>query len=244
MGRGIVATSSDFGQRGEAPTHPELLDYLARQLVAGGWKLKPIHKLILQSAVYRQSSAIDPAKARVDDTNRLWWRKPPERLEAEVIRDALLAVGGNLDPRMFGAGSLDQAHPRRSIYLTVKRSQLVPMMQVFDAPEGLAGVAQRPVTTIAPQALLMMNNPLARRGAEGLARRAAEGNASSPEQVRRVYEIAVSRPPTDQELTDSLAFLASQSASHQSAGHPHPGQRAAVDFCQAILWLNEFVYAE
>src|SRR5207244_6323242 len=159
LGRGIVATPSDFGTRGERPTHPELLDWLATELIRNGWRLKPIHKLIVTSSTYMQSSQRDDAKARVDPDNRLFWRRPPHRLEAEVIRDALLSVSGALDTRMFGPGTLNSANKRRSIYSTVKRSKLMPMMQLFDAPEALGGVAQRPTTTIAPQALLLMNNP-------------------------------------------------------------------------------------
>ena len=106
-----------------------------------------------------RNSRWDKSKARVDPDNRFCWRRPPHRLEAEVIRDALLAVSGTLDSRTYGPGTLDPASKRRSIYFTVKRSKLVPMMQVFDAPEALGGVGQRPTTTIAPQALLLMNNP-------------------------------------------------------------------------------------
>src|SRR5207245_2068887 len=104
LGRGIVATPSEFGARGEPPTHPELLDWLATELIGNGWRLKPIHRLIMTSAVYMQSSAIDEGKQQLDRDTRLFWRRPRMRLEAEAIRDALLAVSGTLDPRMFGPG--------------------------------------------------------------------------------------------------------------------------------------------
>src|SRR5439155_4447396 len=149
LGRGIVATPSDFGVRGEAPTHPGLLDWLARELIANGWKLKEMHKLIMTSAVYMQSSTADETKAKIDRDNKLWWRFPPRRLEAEVIRDAILAVGSQLDPTLYGPGTLDEGSKRRSIYFTVKRSKLMPMMIIFDAPEALGGMAERPTTTIA-----------------------------------------------------------------------------------------------
>ncbi|MCA9071626.1 MAG: DUF1553 domain-containing protein, partial [Planctomycetaceae bacterium] len=133
MGRGIVSTPSDFGSQGTRPTHPELLDFLANELIRGGWKLKPIHKLILTSAVYRQSGEDNLIAAKVDPENHLWWHRGATRLEAEVIRDALLSVSGSLDQTMFGKGSLDQENPRRSVYLTVKRSSLIPILQLFDA---------------------------------------------------------------------------------------------------------------
>ncbi len=127
--------------------------------------------MILTSAVYLQDSQFDAAKAAVDPGNRLFWRHEKRRLEGEVVRDALLACGNLLDERMYGPGSLDETHRRRSIYFTVKRSQLVPMMQVFDAPEALSSMGDRPSTTIAPQALLLMNNPNVRQTAQAFARR-------------------------------------------------------------------------
>ena len=132
LGRGIVATASDFGTQGVRPTHPELLDWLAVELVHGGWRLKPIHKLILTSAVYLESDENDAARRAVDHDNLLCWHKSGKRLEAEIIRDAMLSVSGLLDERMFGAGTLDEKMRRRSIYFFVKRSQLVPMMTLFD----------------------------------------------------------------------------------------------------------------
>jgi hypothetical protein len=126
-----------FGFQGEASTHPELLDWLATQMIEGGWRLKPIHKLILTSAAYRQSSEIDPKKVSQDPENRWVWRYAPRRLEAEIIRDSLLSVGGLLDTTQFGPGTLDNDQTRRSIYFTTKRSRLVPMMILFDAPDSL-----------------------------------------------------------------------------------------------------------
>src|SRR5262249_51084247 len=158
MGRGLVATPSDFGTRGDKPTHPELLDWLASELIRNGWRLKPIHKLIMTSAAYAESSARDERKEAKDRDNHLFWRRPGLRLEAEAVRDSLLAIGGMLDTTMYGPGTLDEASRRRSIYFTVKRSKLIPMLQVFDAPEALVSLGERPATTIAPQALLLMNN--------------------------------------------------------------------------------------
>src|SRR5262249_51400659 len=116
LGHGLVATPSDFGTRGEAPSHPDLLDCLATELIKNNWRPKPIHKLILSSAVYQQGPQLDEVKLKADSDNRLFWRRPRHRLEAEVVRDALLSVGGGLDPKMFGPGTLDETSKRRSIY--------------------------------------------------------------------------------------------------------------------------------
>jgi cytochrome c553 len=245
LGRGIVATPSDFGSRGEPPTHPELLDWLASELIRNGWRLKPIHKMIVTSSVYMQSSRWDEVKARVDPGNHLFWRRLPHRLEAEVLRDALLAVSGTLDNRMYGPGTLEPVSRRRSIYFTVKRSKLMPMMQVFDAPEALGGVAQRPTTTIAPQALLLMNNPNVRSDAKVFAQRIA-GDATTPpeDMVRSAYMIALSRAPAAEELADGVAFIKQQADSYLSAGKSDSRKLALADFCQTLMCLNEFVYVE
>ncbi|MCI0639769.1 MAG: PSD1 and planctomycete cytochrome C domain-containing protein [Gemmataceae bacterium] len=242
LGRGIVATPSDFGKRGEPPTHPELLDYLAQELIKNGWRLKPIHKLILTSAVYVQSAQVDEAKAKIDRDNKLFWRKPARRLEAEIIRDCVIAVGGELDKTMYGPGTLDPASKRRSIYFTVKRSKLVPMMVIFDAPEALSGMAERPTTTIAPQALHLLNNPQVRAAARGLARRAAP-SADTPleKAVEAAYRIALTRLPTREEAQDALAFLAQQTAMTPGAAGR---ETALTDFCHVLFCLNEFVYVD
>ncbi len=245
MGRGLVATPSDFGTRGERPTHPELLDWLAGELVRSGWRLKPIHKLIMTSATYAQGSGHDEAKAVKDRDNRLFWRRPPLRLEAEAVRDSLLAVGGVFDARMYGPGTLDEASRRRSVYFTVKRSKLIPMLQVFDAPDGLVGLAERPATTIAPQALLLMNNPHVRSWARGFARRIAPAETRSVEQaVTAGYNVALGRRPTEGELADSAAFVRSQLASYQAVGDKDARELALADFCQVLMCLNEFVYVD
>jgi len=235
FGRGIVATVSDFGIRGEPPTHPELLDYLADELIRGGWKLKPIHKLIATSAAYRQSSTRDEAKAKLDPDNALVWRPPVRRLSAEVIRDSILAVGGKLNTQMYGPGTLSEESPRRSIYFTMKRSKLIPALVVFDAPDGTVGVGDRPSTTIAPQALLLMNNPQVRGAAHGFARRLlGDGKIADEEAVRRAYVMALCREPTPAELADGIAFVKDQP----------DRQTALADLCQVLFCLNEFLYAE
>jgi hypothetical protein len=242
MGRGLVATPSDFGTRGEAPTHPEMLDYLAGELIKSGWKLKAVHKLIMTSAVYQESTAVHEAKVKVDRDNKFYWRQPARRLEAEIIRDALVAVGGELDPKMFGPGTLDEKSKRRSIYFTVKRSKLVPMMVIFDAPEALSGMAERPTTTIAPQALHMLNNPQVRQTARSFARRIAPDSTTPLEDaVRAGYRIALARDPSRDDLADGVAFIRAQMATY-----PENQRREAAlaDFCQILMCLNEFIYVD
>jgi hypothetical protein len=242
MGRGIVATPSDFGTRGERPTHPELLDYLAGELIKNGWRLRPIHKLIMTSAVYQQGSQIDAGKAKIDRDNKLWWRYLPRRLEAETIRDSLLSVSGQLDEKMYGPGTLDEKSRRRSIYFTVKRSKLMPMMVIFDAPEALSGMAERPTTTIAPQALHLMNSPQVRAYASAFAQRIAPTEATTLEDaVRRAYRTALARAPSPAELRDGVDFLNGQIATYP----PEQRRMAALsDFCQVLMCLNEFIYVD
>jgi hypothetical protein len=181
----------------------------------------------------------------VDARNRLFWRKTPHRLEAEAIRDSLLAVSGQLDPKQFGPGTLDPKMKRRSIYFFVKRSQLVPMMVLFDGPDTLQGLEQRVTTTIAPQSLLLMNNAQVRSCAESLAKRVSPKEGSPLEDVvRAAYARALARQPKEGELADSLTFLKEQAASYKSAGKDKPEQLALTDFCQALLGLNEFIYID
>jgi mono/diheme cytochrome c family protein len=245
LGHGIVATPNDFGARGEAPSHPELLDWLAAELIRHDWRLKPIQRLILTSAAYLQDSQFDPAKAAVDPGNRLFCRHEKRRLEGEVVRDALLACGKILDERMYGPGTLDETQRRRAIYFTVKRSKLVPMMQVFDAPEALSSIGDRPSTTIAPQALLLLNNPNVRNCARAFARRLVPFWSQSPEAaLREGYLIALGREPEAEELTDSAAFVTGQLSQHEAALKSNAPELALLDFCQVLLCLNEFVYID
>ncbi len=245
FGRGIVATPSDFGTQGERPDHPELLDYLAGELIRQGWHLKPIHRLMMTSAAYRQSAAFDESSARLDPANLLRWRNPPRRLEAEAIRDAMLAVSGTLDPTPFGPGSLDEAMRRRSLYFTVKRSHLIPILALFDAPDALQGLGQRGSTTVAPQALAILNNPQVRAYAGAFAKRVRpDPEVPVASSVDRAYRLALARPPVPDELADDLAFLKGQAQAYRSAGHADAELAALADFCQALMGLNEFVYVE
>ena len=187
FGRGLVATASDFGTMGDEPSHPELLDWLATELIARGWSLKAMHRLIVTSATYRQSSVADREVVAADPDNLLFSRQNRQRLDGEAIRDALLSVSGSLNPAMKGPsvfpelpaelsklsskGAVWPVSPRladrrrRSLYVFVRRNLRYPFFEVFDRPDTNASCPRRPVTTIAPQALSLLNSTLAREAA-------------------------------------------------------------------------------
>ncbi len=240
FGTGIVATPSNFGKMGARPTHPDLLEWLARDLVRNGWRLKRLHRMIMNSSVYRVSASSDTAKRAADPGNRLRWRWTPRRLEAEAIRDSMLVVSGMLDRRMFGPGAQDERMSRRSIYFFIKRSELIPSMMLFDWPEHLVGIGRRPTTTIAPQALLFLNSPFARRYAEGFSRRLS--GLDSHTAINAAYRTALAREPRAEERSRGLAFLEHQVELYGKDGRSDPEHRALVDYCQSLMGLNEFLY--
>jgi hypothetical protein len=242
LGEGIVSTPNDFGAQGERPTHPELLDWLAVELIKGGWKLKPIHKLIMLSAAYQQANEVTPENLKIDPGNRFLWHFRPQRLEAEIIRDSLLAVGGTLDPGMYGPSILDNT-PRRSVYLRVKRSELIPFMTVFDAPEPTQSIGARIGTTVPTQALTMMNSPFVRQQAEKLATRIKpSGDRPLADAIDSAYRIALARSPNESERQRMLAFVEAQKAA--LGGAPTDVDKALTEFCHVLFCLNEFVYVD
>ncbi|MCC6796393.1 MAG: DUF1553 domain-containing protein [Candidatus Hydrogenedentes bacterium] len=279
FGYGIVRTPNDFGRQGDRPTHPELLDWLANELVQNGWSLKHIHKLILMSAVYQQDSAFNEAAAKVDHDNKLLWRQNPKRLEAEIIRDATLSITGNLNTRMYGPGvfpyipadavatgstakwPLDAKDGpdtwRRSVYVFVRRSARMPMIETFDAPDTVVSCGRRLATVTPTQSLSMMNSAFSSDQAKYLADRLRREQGDNREGwVRRAYALALNRAPSDQELALSLDFLEKQMQRHikQEAQEKTANyyalkdkdivQSALTDFAQVILSLNEFVYVD
>ncbi len=268
FGEGIVPTPDNFGRSGRPPTHPALLDWLAYRFSHGGpgvqpWSIRALHRLLVTSTVYRQASGHVPGAARVDPENRLLWRYRPRRLEAEAIRDSVLAVAGSLDQRMFGepvgldargsgevAGTGEAAGGRRSVYLTVRRTQPVTFLNVFDAPVMETNCPRRVVSTTASQALTLMNGSfLASQGA-AFARRvlppAACGGADAAAAVERAFALAFGRPPAGIERTEAAQFLRDQEARHAAGGRPPDQARLAAwsDFCRALLSSNEFVYVD
>ena len=241
LGQGIVNTPNDFGLQGELPTHPQLLDWLAVDLIEGGWRLKQLHKKIVMSSTYRQSADYNVVNHKVDPQNKLHWRRTPARLQAEVIRDSLLKISGLLDTRMYGAGTLDERMKRRSIYFMIKRSKLIPTMQLFDAPEPLVSQGSRPTTTIAPQALHFMNNGQVRQAAVALAAK-FEKKTDDREAVDLAYQTVVGRGPTESEIKSISAFMRTQTESYKAAGRNEARKLALADLLQVLFGLNEFIY--
>ncbi|MBM3822621.1 MAG: DUF1553 domain-containing protein [Verrucomicrobia bacterium] len=245
FGEGLVRSPNDFGKTGEAPTHPDLLDWLASELIRHGWRLKPVHQLIMTSAAYLQSAAPDPRKESADPENRTWTRRTPRRLEGEAIRDSMLAVSGVLDRTPFGPGTFDETSRRRSIYFTVKRSRLVGSMVAFDLPEPLVSQAARPTTTVAPQALFLMNGPQVRDWAKAFARSLALEHPSGSSIANPIsigFRRALGRSPTSDELRESSDFVLAQWKSHEGQGKAEARVLALADFCQVLFGLNEFAY--
>lgn len=242
FGRGLVATPNDFGVSGDAPSHPELLEWLANDLVMHGWQLKRLHLLIMTSSVYRQSVAHDETRSELDRENQLLWRWQPRRLEAEAIRDSMLAVAGQLDRRMYGPGTLDQNMKRRSIYFFIKRSKLIPMMMLFDWPEHLVSIGKRSSTTIAPQALMFLNSPQGRKYSEAFASRLASDSISAA--VVAAYQAAYARDPDPDEARNCEAFVNQQESFYLQQEVKAPRHAALTDLCQALMSASEFIYIE
>jgi hypothetical protein len=238
FGRGIVATPNDFGAQGAKPTHPELLDYLAGELIRGGWKLKPLHRLIMLSAAYAQGGETDAANQQRDPDNKLWGQRPARRLEAEAIRDALLTAGGNLDTKMFGPSEGAVESPRRSVYLRVKRSELIPFLTLFDAPDATHAVGDRGSTTLPTQALTMLNSPFVRDTAARLAKRALPAGATPERALEAAFRIALTRRPTDAERAKFGAYFSRQKELLGSE------EKALAETCVVLLATNEFVYVD
>jgi hypothetical protein len=293
FGRGLVETPSDFGRMGAEPTHPELLDWLASELPKQGWSLKSMHRLIVLSAVYRQSShsPLGDATTEQDSTwriarstdpeSQLLWHFPRHRLEGEAIRDALLAASGKLSDRRGGPGvrpplpaelvstllknqwnvTPDVAdHDRRSIYLFVRRNLRFPLFEAFDRPDTNASCPRRNRSTIAPQALVLLNSELSLGAARDLAGLVlARGKEAETQWIRDAVRRALGREPADVELRTGRSFLTLQAAKLRQAKRPaealalprpmptdvDPYVAAALtDYCLALFNLNEFVYVD
>lgn len=271
MGEGIVSTENDFGVMGDSPSHPELLDWLAATLMEHGWKPKAIHRMILLSNAYRQSSAWDDKAGKKDPGNRLLWRWKPRRLEGEVVRDMSLAVSGKLNLAMFGPSVfpdipravLDgQSRPgegwgrsspneanRRSIYVFVKRSVRVPELDVLDFPDTTQSCEQRIVSTVAPQALTLMNGAFFQSQADALARRIyKEAKPSDADRVRHAFSLALSLEPTPAQLARCEKFLADESrrtaAKDPGATEEKKSIEALTAFALVLLNSNQFVYLD
>ena len=250
FGRGIVTTLDNFGKTGEAPTHPELLDWLAVEFVEKGWSIKQMHRLMMTSEAYQTSSQWATEKHLLADAdNLLWWRYRPQRLEAEIVRDNILAASGSLNKTMGGKAVFPELSQevlassdkgiwhntkdgpevwRRSVYVYRKRALPLPFFEVFDLPDQNLTCGRRNVSTVPTQALTLMNNAWVLGQAARFADRiATEAGANSAAQVARAYELALGRAPSADELRVGQEFLRTKTIG---------------DFAHVILNLNEFIY--
>jgi len=245
FGRGLVATPNDFGVRGERPTHPELLDFLACEFVARGWSLKQMHRLMLLSATYQQGTALSAEGRRVDPDNRLFSRRNRLRLEGEIIRDSLLAVSGRLNRAMGGPGVFPAVapeaapvwkaspdprdHVRRSVYVFARRNLRFPFLEAFDLPDSSLSCPKRERSTTATQALALLNAADVSAAAKALAARVMAEAMTEEERVALAYRLVLGRRPTAQERELSRQFL---------------GKSPLSELCRALFNVNEFVYLD
>ncbi len=258
FGKGIVATPSNFGFAGAAPTHPELLDFLARQLVANEGHLKPLHKLLLMSATYRQASQQGDAGLARDPSNNLLWRMNLRRMEAEVVRDSILAVSGKLNLQPGGPGIKPRLRPellpasqrnkwpalekedarqwRRSVYIYTKRQLLMPIMELFDAPSATESCAARLESVVPTQALVLMNDEFVEEQAGYLAARAQEGTGEDPAPaIERMFLLTSPARPARSECSRRVKFVRERQA---EGGR----ERAFADLAYVLLNSSEFIY--
>lgn len=290
FGRGIVNTPGDFGMLGERPSHPALLDWLADEFMSQGWSLKALHRLILTSTAFRQSSLRAPKLEAIDPDDRLLGRMPVRRLEAEAVRDAILAASGRLTPTMYGppipvavdeagqvivgndnrdgAGrpvskrvSLGNEEWRRSLYIQVRRSLPLGLMETFDAPPMTPNCERRTTSTVAPQSLMMMNNDFVVQQSEIFAARVAlEAGRDPKAQIQVAWRLALGLEPSTVEVESALQFLTSQQADLSASANAtpaggaqakskakakaDPAQLALATFCQALFSSNAFLYVD
>jgi hypothetical protein len=263
FGEGLIRSPDNIGRLGERPTHPQLLDWLAVRFVEEGWSIKAMHRLIMLSATYQMSTAYQAKPAESDPDNRLLWRMNRRRLEAEAVRDAIIAIAGNLDLTMGGSllptenrkyvTSTANINPvvyktnRRSIYLPVVRSALYDVFRAFDFSDPSVPSGKRAITTVAPQALFMMNSELVSEQTKTWATRLlADADLDEAARVRQVFERSYSRPPTQRETDRALAYIGQYDQAMQAAQKTAAESRlrAWQSFCRVIIASNEFMYIE
>jgi hypothetical protein len=247
FGEGIVRTPSNFGRLGEAPSHPGLLDHLASRFVESGWSVKAVHRLIMLSSAYRQSSRPSKEVLEADPENRLLARMHRRRLDAEAIHDGLLSVSGRLDESRGGPPDGDPSSRRRMIYRSVGRGARTGLAALFDAADASMHVEKRTVSTVSPQALFLMNDPLVRAAAKSILERPEASAEMDPgRRATALYRLLFSREPTGEELELARAFLGvSCGADAAATGHgegPDPG--TWEDYAQALLLTNDFIFVD
>jgi hypothetical protein len=264
FGRGIVESVDNFGALGKPPTHPELLDYLATSLADDGWSIKRLIRRIALSSTYRMATHGEESADRADPNNLLLHRMNVRRLEAEAIRDAILAVSGRLDLKHFGpsvpvhltafmqgrgrpgqSGPVDGAG-RRSLYISIRRNFLSPMMLAFDVPIPFNTIGRRNVSNVPAQALILMNDPFVVEQAGVWAKRVlAAGDASPADRVKAMYRAAFSRSPSGEELAQALAFLQAQATEHALHGdRALADPRVWTDLAHVLFNVKEFVFVQ
>ena len=266
FGRGLVETLSNFGNTGSRPSHPELLDWLARTLIEKNWSIKAMHRLMMNSSAYRQQSTNRPSAERVDPENRLLWRMPMKRMEAEVIRDSLLVVSGRLNDDPFGPPDAVDVRAdglvtsrvgpqgwRRSLYVQHRRKHMPTILETFDLPQMIPNCVERPDSTVAGQALHLMNDTMIRSLSDAFAGRVIKDvGTESYRQVERVYQLALGRQPTAEEHQlgqTALAELTRQwRTSTPKGGKPDPGilpgARALATYCHTIINSAAFLFID
>jgi hypothetical protein len=279
FGQGLVRTPDNFGRLGERPTHPELLDWLALRLIEDGWSIKRLSRLIMTSATYCMSTQFDGRSAEVDPRNRMWWRFERTRLDAEQIRDSILALSDDLDLRMGGQLMKDKnrayvtgtgskkstyAFNQRSVYLPILRSAVYDVFQAFDFGDPSVIQGQRAATTVAPQALFMMNGELVQQQSRRLAQNIVRRRSTETDRAQEVYRSILGRDPSPAEEQRAIEFARSYAAAWPRPGHhaDEVGQRQVDDrgdtseeqeplevrawqgLCRVLLASNEFLYLD
>jgi hypothetical protein len=255
FGRGIAGTPSDFGLMGERPTNLALLDHLTASFIGEGWSLKKLHKKIMMSAAWQQSSANNTANAEKDPENKLWWKFPRHRLEGEAVRDSMLAISGQLNAKMYGepvfpplpsgvvtrGGWKKNEDPaeanRRSVYVFVRRNTRYPMFEAFDMPDTHESCSRRNMTISPAQSLELMNSRLVTQWSKAFAARVRnDGGQTVDGMLDRAWKLAFQRTPGDAERKQAREFLDRQS---KLAGGE---EQAWADLCQTLMSTNEFLY--
>jgi hypothetical protein len=259
FGRGIVASVDNFGKLGELPTHPELLDYLAERFVRDGWSLKNLVRELVLSSTYGMSTQADATPQAADPQNLLLHRMRLRRLEGEAIRDSILAVSGRLDETMYGppipihltpfldgrgrpsvSGPMD-GNGRRSIYLSVRRNFLNPMLIAFDTPIPFSTVGKRQVSNVPAQALILLNDPFVQQQAEVWAKKICSEHGSAANRVLRMYQTAFGRDPTNDEVVACLDFIKEQSVRHRTTEND---VKVWKDLAHTLFNTKEFIYVD
>ncbi|MCH7685602.1 MAG: PSD1 domain-containing protein [Planctomycetes bacterium] len=260
FGEGIVRTPDNFGRLGQRPTHPKLLDWLAARFVEDGWSIKQLHRRIMLSSAYQMSTAHNARAAQLDPENRLLWRMNRRRMEAEVIRDSLLAVSGRLDLSMGGPvledktlvilsasvlrdGKLYDSN-RRSVYLPVLRSGLFDVFQAFDFPDPAVVSGRRASTTVAPQALFMMNGRLMTDAAGRMAEQLLADHSDHSKRIEAAYQLAYNRSPSNEEIADWRQFIRDYEQALSRTDAKARQRQIWQAVCRVLLSSNEFVYVE